>query len=239
MIKSVSQIWFQFAKILQIKLSVRLQDMGQVDSYYSIYTKDELNYLTFNSSSTVVIQIKDPNTLWDMSKSVHVNDINIVRFNRGLLQLQQRLSNPNLFRYYKRDGGIEYCGTKEDRITIQLGKNEFLELEPGVIFISNDNCIPGVYVRLNKKANEVGISIDEFEAIARKFSRVDIGTEGLHLIIARLQLENRLQHVLPEVPKQKPKASIYEGKNQTRQEYVKDNRVNYQKTTEPKSLFDL
>ena len=118
-IKSVSQTWFRPTEQLHIKLVVNLLDASMRDSFYSIYENGELDYLVFNSSSSVVFQYSKKGEPWEISKSIHINDNNIVRMNRGLNDMRTILSNPNLFLYHKRDGGIEYNGTEKDKVSIQ------------------------------------------------------------------------------------------------------------------------
>lgn len=236
MIKKVSQLWFHINE-LTIKLVVSLVDYVGKDSFYSIYRQEDWEYVTINQFAKIEFQYKDT-TLWDNSKTIHISDNNIVRLNRGIRQIQTCLSNPDLFRYHKRDGSIEYCGTKEDKVNISLGKGEFLELEPGVLFVDSNTCIPGVLFRINKKRNEVGVSIDEFEAIAYKLLRTNIGLEGQQLLITKLLMEERIRNVMMDAPKEKPKASIFAKKDP--KEYVEGElRPRVKKEDKPQSLEDL
>ena len=236
MIKSVSQLWFQFDK-LKVKLTANILNQGYQDTYYTLYEKDELDYLTFNSPFSIVLQYKD--NFYDSSKVVHITELNIVRFVRGLTQLKSTLSNENLF-IYNKGGGMKYCGTEDDIIKLSLGRGEFLELEPGVVYVDENTELPGVKFRINTKENEAGITIDEFETLLWKFQRTNIGAEGIQLLTLKALTEDKINKNIERTTKSRSssKPSIFELKEK-QEEYVEDNRRVDSKTEKPTSLLDI
>lgn len=191
MIKSVSQVLLRPTEKLVIKLSVGLLDGCGKESFYSLYSAELYDYLTFNTSANVLIQYKT-NEPYDRNQYIHINDMNIFHWNRELSKFYQKLQRKDLFLYYK-SGVIELNAYETDRQSISLRGAEFVELEPAVVFDKNNTPLPGVIMRINVKEHAVDLSIDEFEAIYYKFHNLDIGSAGMRLVLARLIVDEKMK----------------------------------------------
>ena len=192
-IKSVSQTIFkQTDSKLVIKLSsVVLDGMDEI-SYYNLYETDRYDYLSVNVNSYITIQYKAESLAYDRNQTVRITDNDLYQFNKKLMDFYKKLTRSDMFTYYK-SGTITCNSRRDDVITISLKSGGFLELEPGVIVDKNTNsALPGVYLYINMKDQKAEISIDEFEYLLYKFSRIDINSEGLKLIMMKLLLEDKL-----------------------------------------------
>lgn len=191
MIKSVSQMLLRPTEKLVIKLSVGLLDGIGKESFYSLYSAELYDYLTFNTSANVLIQYKT-NEPYDRNQYIHINDMNIFHWNKELERFYQKLQRPDLFIYYK-SGIIELNAKETDKQSISLRGGEFVELEPAVVFDKNGTPLPGINMRINIKDHVVDLSIDEFEAIYYKFRNLDIGAAGMRLVLARLIVDEKMK----------------------------------------------
>ena len=216
--------------------------MDNRDSYYNIYESDAgLSYLTLNPACYVVFQYKEPGGTWDRSQTIHINDETIYQFNKGWQRFYRTLTRPDMFSYGK-DGNISCNGTKKDKEVIQLRNGEIMELEPAVIF-DKTTPLPGVNIYINHSENKADLSIDEYEAVMYKFSRIDIGSQGMQLIITRLLLDKQLAETKSETDpgfrNKQPTMNIFQRKENSQvQEMVEDNRVVTQKES-IKTLDDI
>lgn len=191
MIKTVSQVLLRPTDKLVIKLSVGLLDGNGKESFYSLYSAEMYDYLTFNTSANVLIQYKS-NEPYDRNQYIHINDMNIFHWNKELNKFYQKLQRKDLFIYYK-SGVIELNAYETDKQSIALRGGEFVELEPAVVFDKNNTALPGVNMRINIKDHVVDLSMDEFEAICYKFRNLDIGAAGMRLVLARLIVDEKMK----------------------------------------------
>lgn len=191
MIKSVSQVLLRPTEKLVIKLSVGLLDGTGKESFYSLYSAELYDYLTFNTSANVLIQYKT-NEPYDRNQYIHINDMNIFHWNKELSKFYQKLQRKDLFIYYT-SGIIELNAKDTDKQSISLRGGEFVELEPAVIYDKNGTPLPGVVMRINIRDHAVDLSMDEFEAILYKFNNLDIGSAGMRLVLARLIVDEKMK----------------------------------------------
>lgn len=239
-IRTISYVLLPPTDKLKIKLSVSLLDGFNKDSFYSLFETQGYDYLTLNILSNVVFQYKSE--VWDRNQQLHINDSNIFMFNRKLNEFYTRLTRQGLFSYFK-NGNITCHPVKEDIVTIALKGGEYLELEPGVIFDTNKEPLPGVYMSINVSENRVDLSIDEFEAILYKFAKIDIGTLGLQVLQTKLLLEDKLKelkHSPSGYDRVAPKPNIFQALEEEKIENVEeiiDRRV--PKIEPVKDIFDL
>ena len=242
MIKQVSRILLKPTEKLTIKLSVGLLDSYNNDSYYSLFEGNPYDYLTINMSANITMQYKT-NIPWDRSQTVHISDQNIYYWNRMIQLFYQKIQKPDLYTYYT-SGKIEYNGDESYRMSIPLKGGEYVEFEPGIIVDEKGTELPGVLMRLNIKDHQVELSFDEFESIMYMFSKINIGSEAMQLIITNLLLEEKIADAKKNqvggtyVP-EKSSVNIFQRKDEVREEskeMVADNRKIQQTIT---SLDDL
>lgn len=192
-IKSVSQMIFkQTDSKLLIKLTSTVLDGADDINYYNLYETDRYDYLSININAYITVQYKVESMAYDRNQTVRIIDSDLYQLNKKLLDFYKRLTRSDMFTYYK--SGIITCNNRrDDTITISLKSGGFLELEPGVIIDKNTNsALPGVYLYVNMKDQKAEISIDEFEFLMYKFSRLDINAEGMKLIMMKLLLEDKI-----------------------------------------------
>lgn len=192
-IKSVSQTLFkQTDSKLTIKITTNVLDGMDETTYYNLYETDRYDYLSININSYINIQYKAESLAYDRNQTVRITDNDLYQLNKKLMEFYKKLTRSDMFTYYK--SGIITCNSRRDDImTISLKSGGFLELEPGVILDKNTNtALPGVYLYINMKDQKAEISIDEFEFLLYKFSRIDINSEGIKLITLKLLLEDKI-----------------------------------------------
>lgn len=227
MIKSASVTLLKPTEKLIIKLSVNLLDGLNKESFYSIYETEMYDYLTMNMAANVIFQFKPPQGIpWDRSHSVHVNDGNIYQVNKFFQDFYRIMNRPGLFTYGT--NSISCNSTNEDVRAIALKGSEFMELEPSVIYDTNGTALPGVNLRLNIKDNKVELSIDEFEAIMYKLSKIDITSDAMKLLILRIVMEERIENTKkmpnPSYTSRPPVGNVFQQKVEPKEEVVVDNR---------------
>lgn len=227
MIKAVSLILLKPTEKLTIKLSVNLLDGFSKESFYYIYEQERYDYLTVNIAANVLLQFKPPTGVpWDRSHTVHVNDNNIFQVNRFFQDFYKVMTRPNLFSYGK---AISCNATKEDIRAIALRGGEFMELEPSVIFDTNGTELPGLILRLNMRDNKIELSIDEYEAIMYKLSRLDIMSDAIKLLSLRISMEDRIQNskkmTNPSYEPTAPAGNVFQQKIESKPEVVIDSRL--------------
>lgn len=251
-VKSVSQLLLKLTTDkCQIKIRVDIEDYkSRADGFYSIYETDSGSYLSFNPNSCIVFQYKSQGA-YDVNQTVKVTDDDLFSVTKGLKKFYQKLMRPDMFVYYK-SGAISCEPRRDDTVVIPIRSGGFLEFEPAVIYDDKGGAFPGVNMAINIKENRVDMSIDEFETLLYKMSKIDIGSEAMKLINAYMLLEQRIErnkggNYLP--PQSTPESgkkinnariNIFQKKDLERNnqvdELVLDNRaiVNV-----PKSLDDL
>lgn len=233
-IKTISYILLPPTEKLKIKLTVSLLDGFNKDTFYSLFETQGYDYLTLNLACSVVFQYRS--TTWDKSQQVHINDSNIFMFNRKMNEFYSRLTRQGLFTYFK-NGNISCHPVKDDIITITLKGGEYLELEPGVIFDTNKEPLPGVYMSINVSDHKVDLSIDEFEAILYKFARIDIGSLGLQVLQTKLLMDERLQQSKYSSSEPVTKLNIFQALDDEKQHSVEE--VVDRRIPPPKQITDI
>lgn len=240
--KTVSQHLLRPMDKLVLKLSVSLVNgRTNQDGYYNIYEQPNANYLTFNLDAAVIFQYKVAGT-YDPNQIVRVTDETLYQVNKALQEFYKKLLRPDLFSYYK-SGAITCNPRRDDTKTISLKTGGFMELEPGVIADAATNSVlPGVFLYLNEKNNKIELSIDEFEAIMYKLSKLDINGYGMQLVLASELFSDKMaknSYGGTYKATQKPSTpNIFQKRiSQPSVEEVIDNRV--KQSTQPSSIDDL
>ena len=242
MIKQVSRILFKPTEKLTIKLSVGLLDSYNNDSFYNLFEANPYDYLTINLSANINIQYKTPEP-WDRSQTVHISDQNIYYWNRMIQMFYQKIQKPELYTYYK-SGKIEHNGDESYKMPISLKGGEYIEFEPGIIVDEKGSELPGIMMRINVKEHQVELSFDEFESMMYLFSRINIGSEAMQLVIMKLMLDDKIadakkNQIGGDYVPERSSVSIFQNRNEIREEEkesVVDNRRIEQTVT---SLDDL
>lgn len=216
---------------LVVKLSVPLQDMKGIDSFYAITEVERNKYLTMNVDTSLVFQYKD-NTSYDPNKTIKVGLKDIFKLKRWMNEYYTRvLTRSDLFTYYK-SGNITCNARRDDTKTLSLIGGGFISLEPSVIVDEHNSIYPGVNLMLNMTDYKVNVTIDEFELLMYVINGIDLNRDGMNLIVARLLMEERSNRINRSTNINQTEISKYE----TPKEVVQDNRVISNK---PKSIFDL
>ena len=249
MTKSVSLVLLRTESLL-VKLSVSLLDGKNSNAVYSIYETDPYDYITVNLAAYVSIQYKprfENGAVWDNSRVVKVNEMSMFTLLRGLKDFYNRYQREDLFTYYK-SGMIECNGTDDDRVTIALINQQFIDLEPDVITDPVTNMIlPGVIMKLNNTDNKIALSSDEFEAFMYKMTQLNIQSTALNLVTLTMLMDkdgkpvtnsniSRDEQVSSKKP-ERPTQNIFQRREEAaKQDFVVDKRI--QQNT-PSSLNDL
>ena len=242
-IKSVSQNLFrQFDSKLSVKLVVPLIGANNVDGFYSIYESDKGNYLTLSITPYIVFQYKNKGP-FDKSQTVRIGEMDMLDLIRGLGIFEKKLNRADLFTYYK-SGDITCEPRRDDTITISFKSGDFLKFEPGVILNTDGSPLPGVYLYLNMDENKTELSLDEFDFLYYKISRMDLNAQGLQLIQTRLAMEQYLDQNKKTATEESsvnntPVRNIYQKsiyQKQVNENPVDNRRANYQS---PSSLDDI
>lgn len=238
-IKSVSMPLLRQMDKLVMKLTVNLMDTKNMDSFYNLFETARGSYLTLNIDASIVFQYKDAlSTTYDPSHTIRITDEVIYQVNKSFQSFYKKLMRQDLFSYYS-NGAITCNPRRSDKETISLKTGGFIELEPGVIADTNTNqALPGVFFYINKKENKCDISIDEFENIMYKLTKIDPSKDGLDLVIGRMLIEQRLEKNSvrnTNYVKDTPKTNIFQKKDEQLVELVEDRRLK----SPPTSLEDL
>ena len=242
-IKSVSQNLFrQFESKLSVKLVVPLIGMNNVDGFYSIFESDKGNYLTLSITPYLIFQYKTKSP-YDKSQTVKIGEMDMLQLMTGLKLFHQKLRRADLYTYYT-SGNITCEPRRDDTVTISFKSGDFLKFEPGVVTNPDGTPLPGVFMYLNLDQNKTELSLDEFEFLIYKISRIDLNEDGIRLVQMKLLMDPYLNQA-----KQTNSEGSSTNNTQTTNIYQKsiyqktvnenpiDNRrVNYQK---PTSLDDL
>lgn len=216
--KSVSQNLIPPTDKMSVKLKVDLTNSKtNQDSFYNIFQSQTGNYLTFNINAAIVIQYKTIASSYDVSNSIRITDESMFKVVKSMNEFYKKLLRKDLFTYYK-SGSITCEARRDDKKTISLKTGGFVELEPGVIVDENTNeALPGVFMYINVKENKIDLSIDEFEALLYRLTKVDIVKDGFNLVLGKLLLEDRLEknrgHINKNVDNNVSKTPLYSTTN--------------------------
>lgn len=248
MTKSISLVLMR-TESLVVKLSVTLLDSKNSNTVYSIYETNIYDYITVNLVAYITIQYKpnlvDGSQQWDPSRTIRVNEMSMFTLLRGLKEFYSKYQREDLFTYYK-SGMIECNATPEDKVTITLINNQFIELIPDVLVDNNNLVLPGVIMNLNNTDNKVKLSSDEYEAFMYKMNQTNIQAEALNLVTMSMIMEKDGKPVNPTIsttnqPQQKE--TVYRGVNifQKKEEAMKVDSVQDKRiqVETPSSLDDL
>ena len=242
-IKSVSQNLFrQLDSKLSVKLVVPLIGSNNMDGFYSIYESEKGNYLTLSITPYIVFQYKTK-APFDKNQTVRIGEMDMLDLIGGLKLFKQKLNRADLFTYYK-SGDITCDPRRDDIITISFKSGDFMKFEPGVILNIDGSPLPGIYMYLNLDENKTELSLDEFDFLCYKISRIDLNADGLQLVQTRLAMEQYLEQNKKTVSggssvNNNPARNIYQKsiyQKQVNENPVDNRRVNYQS---PSSLDDL
>lgn len=227
---------------LVIKFSVNLSNSKWGESYYNIYEQPNANYLTFTPDASIVFQYKDANTVYDPSHTVRITDETLFQVNKDFQEFYKNLLRPDLFTYYK-SGAVVCHPRRDDKKTISLLSGGFMELNPGVIVDEKTNSsLPGVHLCLNIKENLVSLSMNEFEAILLKLSKIDISLMAIQLIqsseLMRDKVDKHKNVNIESKPRSTSAPNIFQKPvRQTSQDEIVDTRVS--QINQPTSLDEL
>lgn len=205
---SISSTLFNPTGKLKIQLSVGLNN-DEFKNFVNVYENSKGVYISINPNIVIVMKYVISGKEWVRQDNVYINERNIYTLNMGLNDFYKKLMRENTFIYNNKGyvDGINWS----DQGVIPLTKGQFLQLEPTILYDKRGEPYPGVMLRINVKANEVDLSLDEYEAMMHMFQSVRIREEGMLLL--QLYLAIRKNPLKIEGAPKSSKATVTNGKS--------------------------
>lgn len=225
---SVSTTLLNPTEKLKIQLSVGFND-NEYKNLISVYETKKATYITINPNIVVAIKYVMQNKEWERTDAIYINERNIYALNAGLSNFYKKLLREDLFIYNTKGYAVEIMSKGNDIEVIPLTKGQVMQLEPAIVHDKQGNTLPGVMVRINKTANEVDLSIDEFEAMINIFRDIRIRQEGMTLLQLYMSMRKQPMEIDLRLTKQQSshpsystnRKSIFDRSDSSSKEFVK------------------
>lgn len=238
---SVSTTLLNPTEKLKIQLSVGFNN-NEYKNLVNVFENSKGTYISINPNINITMKYTIPNKEWDRHDVVYINERNIYALNTGLKRFYKKLLRDNLFIYNTKGYAIQINSKGDDIETIPMTKGQVIQIEPAIIHDKQGNPLPGVMLHINRSANQVDLSIDEYEAMMNMFERINIRQEGmmiLHLYLSMrkhpMTMDMKMENSPPQTKQIENRGgkSIFDRtKPDSEKEFVKSPTV-----TDKKELF--
>lgn len=158
-------------KHLVSKFHVRItsdKDGQEVNFHNSYKSPSGDEYISLDIQSFVTLEFKDDGE-WSRSKSITLTDRNLVQILKGLKLCIYNIKHGGVFAIKETTGEIVSYRDKVLESTVEvfnLGNNQRVVLQPGVIYDSEDDLTyEGVVMYINNSSHAVELTIDQIDSL--------------------------------------------------------------------------
>ena len=169
-------------KGLNLRIQVKLKkDDGK--TFHNEFKFADKTYLKLDPIVYLILELDKVNDEYNPDRSILIGQGNIHLYIKKMKKIIKDIYNENIFAIKKNEIILYSDMSKKFTQIIQVpGTTQGLAIVPAVVYDENEVSYEGVNLYFNKTENVIGLSIDEFEALAYTIEHIDLFTYSQTLI---------------------------------------------------------
>lgn len=218
MIRGISTTLFQVQRMKMTASISMLDSKGSEPTWYNMFRGNGGNYLTISTNASLKIKYLKDKLLegtggddWSRQEQIYITSRSLGGFKQDVASFYRRFQRPDLFRYDDNNIPISLNIGNRDTVPCKFDSGQICTFEPAIVVSSADVICPGVIMRINMMAQEVCMTVEEFESFYDIVQNIKLYEIGAQLLQTYL-IMNRVggQHSQPEKTKPTPAYILYE-----------------------------
>lgn len=194
-----------------------LDSKGSEPTWYNMFRGNSGNYLTLSTNASLKIRYLKDKILegtgiddWSRQEQIYITSRSLGGFKQDVASFYRRFQRPDLFRYDDNNIPISVNAGNRDVVPCKFDSGQICTFEPAIVINQSDVICPGVLMRINVMAQEVHMTVEEFESFYDILQNVKLYEIGTQLLQTYLIMSRGGGQQKQEKPKPTPAYILYE-----------------------------